>query len=287
MYHEKDIVKNEWLINRLIETFLSYNIDAGLVTVEQYAAHSYTVLPDAVIARMINPYISKQLEDNNVRVFNSSKLSNICNNKAETMRLIHKLGIEHIPTIAIYDDEGKQAYEVIAHENMEVDLSNAHEYVIKSVTGHGGKEVFLLSDFLKDRPDYGEQEKNAASFYSDKYIIQPLINCNGRDMRVYIIGNEIIGAVLRQTETGFKSNYSLGGHVSLYNLKDEQKNIIYSILDNIDIDYGGIDFLVCGEEDRLVFNEIEDVVGARMLSECSDIDYVNIYVSYILKELTK
>lgn len=287
MYHEKDVVKNEWFIKRLITECNSRCINAGLITVEEYMKGCYSKLPDAVVARMINPHISKQLENKNIRVFNNSEISYICNNKAETMRFIHSLGINHIPTMAVYEKDGKPCYEYIAYQEMDIDRTKPEKYVIKSVTGHGGREVWLLSDFINKKPVFGAQEKNAAISYSDIYIVQPLIECAGRDMRVYIVGNEIIGAVLRQSETGFKSNYSLGGKVSLYSLNSKQKKIINKITENINIDYGGIDFLVCGEDDTLIFNEIEDVVGARMLSECSDIDYVKLYITHIYNSLNK
>ena len=44
-----------------------------------------------------------------------------------------------------------------------------------------------------------------------------------------------------------------------------------------------IDFII-DDNDQLIFNEIEDVVGARMLYKCSDIDIVREYLSYIKKE---
>ena len=54
------------------------------------------------------------------------------------------------------------------------------------------------------------------------------------------------------------------------------------IANELKADYCGIDFLLFGNDDTLIFNEIEDVVGARMLSECSDIDYISLYVNHIL-----
>ena len=59
---------------------------------------------------------------------------------------------------------------------------------------------------------------------------------------------------------------------------------VNKIIDAFDFDYVGIDFLV-GENEELIFNEIEDVVGARMLSQCSDIDYAGMYIDYIKRHM--
>ena len=315
MYHKKDVEKNIWFINTFNEKCGLYNIQMELVTVEHFLQMYHEtgcLLPDAVVARMIHPAVSKLLEDEGVRVYNSFRVSNICNNKAECMRFINSLGIQHIPTLAISCINGRYVFEQICSDGGERNLKeliencfaetcpeddtkphpSAHiceKFVIKSVSGHGGREVMLLSEYFDK---YGcslddfklapaSQEQAAADYFSDKYVVQPLVECDGRDLRIYIIGGNIIGAVIRKANGGFKSNFSLGGTVEQYTLNSGQKSIVNKITDAMDIDYGGLDFLVCGENDELIFNEIEDVVGARMLSECSDIDYIECYVKYI------
>lgn len=317
LYHEKDVAKNIWFIETFIKKCNTYNVDMKLITVEQYLSEKLSGTPDAVIARMINPAVSKMLEDEGIRVYNNFKVSYICNNKAECIRYADSLGVRHIPTIAISLNEyGRYVYELIYNNSNknnnndnrddDIDLFTyklndvcpyndmPEKYVIKSVSGHGGREVMLLSDYFDKyncsfedfKPAPVLQERTAADYYADKYVVQPLIECDGRDLRVYIVGGRIIGAVLRTAHDGFKSNFSLGGSVELYTLNDAQKSIVKKITDSLAIDYGGLDFLVCGKNDELVFNEIEDVVGARMLSECSDIDYIGCYVKHIIGSLS-
>ncbi len=165
-----------------------------------------------------------------------------------------------------------------------IDENDLKRYVIKSVTGHGGAEVMTLYDYYNSDICMGHQEHNASIQYNDKCVIQPLVDTNGRDLRVYVIGNKIVKAILRQGQSSFKSNFSLGGNVSVYDLNESQKEIVYKIIDAFDFDYVGIDFLL-GENDELIFNEIEDVVGARMLSACTDIDYVSLYIEHIISRL--
>ncbi len=306
IYYDSYISKNRYFIDEIINEGKKSGLNVRLVTVEDLDNNMYDNLPDAVIMRAINPELSMKLEDMGIRLFNNASVSVLCNNKAETIRRVHKLGIIHIPTITVSLKSSAKdfqfSYEYICspflehyndtltklNENIlddifmknkcaDIDLS---KYVIKSVTGHGGREVMLLSDFYLGNGEFGAQERDASSFYSDKYIIQPLMSEYMSDIRVYIIDGKIIGAVKRSAGNGFKSNYSLGGRVCLFTPEGYMYEYIGKILTLCDFSYIGIDFLY-SSEGRPVFNEIEDVVGARMLSECGVDDYVRKYMEYI------
>ena len=117
------------------------------------------------------------------------------------------------------------------------------------------------------------------------FILQPFLKGPGKDVRVYVIGNEIVAAIERQAREGFRSNYSLGGAVRPVALTEEQKGLVAQICRIFDFGLAGIDFLV-DERGNFVFNEIEDVVGARMLYQCRpDIDLLGRYFSFILDKL--
>ena len=115
-------------------------------------------------------------------------------------------------------------------------------------------------------------------------VAQEKVGNRNSDLRVYVIGNKILASVLRESNEGFRANFSLGGNVSLYDLSDDEKKLINNIIDLFDFDMVGIDFIL-DDNGNLVFNEIEDVVGARMLYQCSDIDIVKEYLSYISKKI--
>ena len=50
------------------------------------------------------------------------------------------------------------------------------------------------------------------------------------------------------------------------------------------MDYAGIDFLLT-KDNKLIFNEIEDVVGSRMLSKLGINNTTDLYLEHIGKEL--
>ncbi|HLR69910.1 MAG TPA: hypothetical protein VK085_00585, partial [Pseudogracilibacillus sp.] len=106
----------------------------------------------------------------------------------------------------------------------------------------------------------------------------------GKDVRVFIVGKEIVGAVLRENKDDFRANFKLGGTATWYPLHSEQIKMINKIIHHFDFAMVGIDFLI-GPDDEFLFNEIEDVVGSRILSAVSDINILEKYVAHIKSKL--
>jgi glutathione synthase/RimK-type ligase-like ATP-grasp enzyme len=149
---------------------------------------------------------------------------------------------------------------------------------MKSVDGHGGTEVF----WANDRKEYQTIEQNFTR-QGKRFIAQTPCDILGKDMRVYAVGGEIIAAVLRTSQTQFKSNFSLGGKVELVQVDETQRRIVERLYEKLRFDFVGIDFLPSGK--GWVLNEIEDAAGARMLYACSDIDVVKLFIQHVVKSL--
>lgn len=69
----------------------------------------------------------------------------------------------------------------------------------------------------------------------------------------------------------------------MYEASDEQLKIITKLIKRIGIvDFVGIDFFLT-DNGQFIFNEIEDVVGSRMLSALGCNNTVPLYVEHILR----
>lgn len=224
--------------------------------------------PDFAINRAIYPLLSRQLELMGIRVFNNSFVADICNDKAKTYQYLARTGIPMVDSCFYKNDQLPDLLPQIKQPS-----------VIKAVDGHGGSQVFLLNGI-----DGATNEVILKGIASSDFVIQPLTGSRHQDLRVYVIGKDIIAAVLRTAKHGFKANFSLGGEVSLYQLSKQEKILVNTIIDMFDFDLVGIDFII-GEEGELIFNEIEDVVGSRMLYQCSDYNIVKSYLKYILHKM--
>ena len=200
---------------------------------------------DFVINRTNDYKIAEYYESRGIRVFNPSSLSKIANDKQKCYEFMKENGIEIMPI----NYKGVPA-------------------VKKKIDGHGGIDVYML---------------DKAEPFEDGYVYQKPCDTLGRDVRVWLIGGKIIASILRSSDTDFRSNFCLGGKASEYTLTDDDRALVYKIADLLDYDYIGIDFIF--NNGRLVFNEIEDTVGARMIYSLTDIDIISLYCDYIKEEL--
>lgn len=267
MHFEEASKKNITLHLLYFEDFI-YGIKANQYFIEnkicqiQITEKERIEIPDFVICRARVPMFTKQLEYLKIPVFNNAKVADICNDKAKTYQYLAQF---HIPMIET------EFYYANSLENTLKKRSSDSE-VIKSVDGHGGSQVFLTS------------EQPIETLRHSNFVIQPLTGKKHQDVRVYVIGKKIIAAVCRTASAGFKSNFSLGGKVEVYHLSEKQVFLVQKIINVFDFGLVGIDFLI-DEEEKLIFNEIEDVVGARMLYQCTDINLLELYFEYILLQL--
>lgn len=200
---------------------------------------------DFVINRTNCYEIGKYFENKGIRVFNPSELSKLANDKQKCYEFMQQNGIPIMP------------------------IDYTGEPVIKKkIDGHGGTEVFMLE---KAEP------------FEKGYVYQKPCDTLGKDLRVWVIGKKIVASILRQSDCDFRSNFCLGGNAERYTLNQKETRLINQIISLVKSDYIGIDFIFNNGE--LVFNEIEDTVGARMVYSKTDIDIIRLYCEYIKQEL--
>lgn len=278
VYNKEDAIKNntyiDWFIEEarkqgitmelIIRNELMVGIKNNRVTVLKNGEE--TTLPDLAVVRTIDPIFSSHLEEMGVLVFNSSRVARICNHKSLTHREVQKLSIPMVDT-----------YFYKSNTLPEKPPLN-FPFVMKSAHGRGGLEVLFINSY-----DTWNRSKKILS--SGDIVIQTANVQRGKDLRVFIVGKEIVACVLRESTKDFRANFTLGGTASLYPLNSEEIRMIKKICNHFDFDMVGVDFLI-DKEGNLLFNEIEDVVGSRTLSKLTDINLLEKYTTHIYKKWT-
>lgn len=248
--------------------------------------------PVFVLVRTINPGLNRFLEEKGIPVFNSYRVSCLCNDKGKTLAYLKEM-VFCVPSISVsylelpyvleQDKESLRAYfekhfNYSTHEEQERPLiRQAEDFVLKAVDGHGGGQVYSVGQ---------ERERIMREMKEKDFVLQPMIPTGerSRDLRVYVIGKGIIAAVERSSEGDFRANYSRGAEVSLYALNEFQKEIVHRVIKEFEFGMAGIDFIL-DVDGRMILNEIEDVVGARMLYRCApQINIVSQYIRYLVEE---
>ncbi len=276
VYNPNEAVKNRAFIDMFTDKGKNYNLDISLCLKNDFKDRLYDNILFC-INRTRDLNISKICEDNNISAYNSSFVTALANNKYKTIEFFRDYFNKHDIKLS-YDIFPDTCF--LSCEEYENNKLNLCEYlkekkgfihfdkppVIKSVSGHGGKEVFLLDD----KYDYQHIS------FPDGCIIQRFIESNACDIRVYVLNNKIYSCILRQGKDSFKSNFSLGGKIKKYEPDTDNINIISHFINAFSLEkYGfvGIDFLIDSDK-RIYFNEVEEMAGTRMLYSLTDKDIV-------------
>ncbi len=273
IYDRAGAGRNEWFIKRLTEACFECNISLKLLIEEDI---SYGIFDneaciisngerleraELAVVRAIDPLLSHQLESMGVRTFNSARVSEVCNDKRRTHILASDLGIPTLDTVFC--------------DKRHFDRSSVHyPCILKSASGHGGSEVFYItceSELLPCLEKIGQNE----------FLLQTRANISSDDIRVYVMGQEVLAQVKRSSPDDFRSNYSLGGTIErVYDKRLEEYAL--NIASSLASDFVGVDFIVDGG--KIYLNEVEDVVGTRMLYALGITEVCELYARYISKK---
>ena len=251
IYSRIDKEKNTWFIDECIQRFADKGV--SLVYADESEVEDFIEKNNYSFAiyRGRDHKIVEFLESKGIKCINNSLANRIANDKYLSFEFLSKEKIAVIPTFSPLE-------EVVTFP-----------LVMKSVDGHGGQEVFLINN--KDEAEtFRKQNK--------RYVYQKYYPNEG-DLRLYVLGKKVIGAVYRHSKDGFKSNFSLGGDIVSYEPEQEIANIAIKVAELLDADYIGVDFIKI--DNKWCVNEIEDPVGARMLYKTTNIDVIELLVNYI------
>ncbi|PGL71282.1 ATP-grasp domain-containing protein [Bacillus sp. AFS055030] len=278
IYSEVDAEKNRTYIDWLVSSASKNGIELKLIYTEHIVIgvrNGINILcyegkelckPAFVIMRAISQILSSHFEEMGIRTFNNRAISTMANHKFLTHQKLASLGIPMLDTFYYKKSTIIKSLGIVHFP-----------CVLKNCTGRGGSEVY----FINNQEELLETVQNS-NF--DELLIQSVAEQLGKDLRVFIIGKEIVAAVLRYSEKDFRANFSLGGSAMLYELSKYERELIQKIVDSFDFDFVGIDFMF-DANNQLILNEIEDVVGSRTLYTVSDIDIVSLYMDYIKKQI--
>ncbi|MBE6544401.1 MAG: ATP-grasp domain-containing protein [Ruminococcaceae bacterium] len=218
---------------------------------------------DFILNRCIDPMFAEFAERSGITLFNSAEVCRICNDKRLTHIYLAGSGIPMADSAFL--------------NKYDLDYSpKSYPAVLKAPDGHGGSEVFFV-----------RSKKELDSFsYTDRLIQTPCEKL-GYDLRVYVMDGEILASVLRHSPNDFRSNFSLGGTAELYTLSQDQKDLVYKVIGAMPKGalYVGIDFIFDG--DKMLLNEIEDIVGSRMLYTKTSIPVHELLTDCVINKMNK
>lgn len=218
--------------------------------------------------------LAKYIESEGIKVFNNSKSIYLCDDKSLTYITLRNKNIKQPKTIfspLIY-------YHNLSNDNEYIDFvvkTLRLPFVFKECFGSFGQQVYLINDV-------DDLKKRISSSDVWPYIMQEFINTSfGRDLRIYVVGDKVVGGMLRRNTNGdFRANIEIGGEGTKYKINDKQKEIALSAVKNLGLDFAGVDLLF-GENEEPILCEVNSnayFTGFNKAVETSVEDYIFDYI---------
>jgi len=279
--------RNEYETNRLVESFTNKNISAMVghpddfdIVVSQdlnqsikYKGQDFTK-PDLVLVRLgagILPFqlaIIRQFEEMGVPCVNPSKPINVVRDKLRTGQILaaNKIPIPKTMMVRYPIDDGLVEHHI------------GFPCVVKLVTGSYGEGVYLC----ERKRDYKKLMEFIDTLGAKKtMIVQEYMGTKpGEDLRVFVVGGKVIGAMRRIAPEGdFRANITGGGTGSNYEVTPEIEYLARETARVLELNIAGVDLLF--SETGFVVCEANSNPGFSGFEKYCQVDVADHITEYI------
>jgi gamma-F420-2:alpha-L-glutamate ligase len=236
--------------------------------------------PDAILCRTgaetsyFTLAVLRHFERQGVMMFNGSRAIEAVADKLQTLQILSQRGIPTPRTIL-----GKFPVDVGL-----VERELGFPVVVKTLRGTRGAGVVLCNSKAEfnDLADLLDGAEAGADFLFQQYVTAS----HGRDVRVLVVNGKARAAMERRSTDGsFKSNISLGGQATRFELPPEMAHLAVMTARALDLDIAGIDILFDKEGYRIC--EANSSPGFQALEPACDINVPEIIFSAMQARLEK
>jgi RimK family alpha-L-glutamate ligase len=230
---------------------------------------------DAVFARIIPSGTLEQIiyrvdalhwiEDRGVTVINSPRAIERAVDKFYTSALLREAGLPTPETVVC-----ERAADALAAVEAFGDV------VVKPIFGSMGLGLVRVSDVEVARRVIKPLEQARAVFY-----VQRWVEHGGRDLRAFVVGGRVVGAIERLAAAGeWRTNVSLGGRAAAVTLPDEWSALAVRAAAIVGADYAGVDLLPSADG-RVFVLEVNGIPGWEGLQRATGIDVAGSLVALL------
>jgi len=254
-------------------------IDAKITQVNTESKKSDFDFGDVVLERCVSYFrglhFTACLEFLDVPVINSFEVANNCGNKMITSLLLKK---HNVPTPKTYFTFSSEA----ALENLE---KIGYPVVIKPVVGSWGRGVMPLKD--RDTADAIIEVRELNDGPLDRiYYLQEMVNRPPRDIRVIVVGDQVVAAMYRTSSGSFKTNIAVGGEPVACEITKELEDVCMKAAKAVGGGILGVDVM----EDKkrgLVVHEVNNTVEFKGLAKVVKKDIPKEMIDFAIKSAIK
>ncbi|EIM05629.1 hypothetical protein A1A1_14974 [Planococcus antarcticus DSM 14505] len=234
-------------------------------------------IPDFAILLDKDILLGYFLKSRGVPVYNDPTVIDLCDNKATQYVQLAAQGLPMPRTIVapkVYPNFSilDSGYFEKVIERLELPM------IIKEGHGSFGMKVYLIET---EEQFYEKVD----SLRGIDFVFQEFIaSSRGRDIRVNIVGGQIVAAMYRYSETDFRANITNGGVASPIKLTLAQKEMALAAAHAVGATFAGVDLLF-GENDEPLVCEVNAAAHIRNILNVTGINVADAMIAYILEDL--
>ncbi|MEJ5293204.1 MAG: lysine biosynthesis protein LysX [Candidatus Methanosuratincola sp.] len=269
-----------WEEKALHETCVKRGVDFSLVSAEKVyfdltSKDKPDWLGDVVIQRCVSHFrglhATAALESYGVRVINRYQTSELCGNKVLNTITFKRAGIPTPRTCLAFTPEAT----IEALENI------GYPAILKPVVGSWGRLVSLLKD--KTAATVALEHREMMFPLYQIYYAQEMVKRPPRDLRVFVIGEEVPVAIYRVNNSDdWRTNTARGGKVENCPITPEIRELALKAAAAVGGGVFGVDMME--DDGRLVVHEINSTVEFKNTVPATGIDIPGMIVDYAIRE---
>ena len=191
--------------------------------------------------------------------------------------------VDKLWTTAILERAGLAVPETVVCESVEEAITAFRalgDVIVKPLFGSMGLGMVRVSD-----EDVAFRVFRALEAIRGVYYIQRTIDHDGRDVRAFVVGGRVIGAIERRA-SGWRTNLARGGRAQAVTLDAEWSTLALRAAAAVGAEYAGVDLLPA--RDRTVYVlEVNGIPGWRGLQEATSVDVAAAIVEHVLERLAR
>jgi RimK family alpha-L-glutamate ligase len=225
---------------------------------------------DAVLARIVPNGSLEQIiyrvdalhwiEDRGIPVINSARAIERSVDKFYTTALLQEAGLPVPETVVC--ERGGDAMAAIARI-----LDSGAEVIVKPIFGSMGHGLVRIADLEVAWRVVRPLEQMRSVFY-----IQRAIDHGGRDVRLFVVGGEVVGAVERTAAAGdWRTNVARGGSARAIKAPPHWCESAIAAAAAVGADYAGVDLLQSPSGEMFVL-EVNGIPGWHGLQGATGVD---------------
>lgn len=243
---------------------------AGLTNEQAALFHA-----DAVLARIIPSGSLEQIifrvdalhwiEDHGVLVVNSPRAIERSVDKFYTDALLHEAGLDTPDTVVC--ETTADALDAVRRFG---------DAVIKPIFGSMGSGLVRVSD-----PDVAFRIIRALDQVRTVFYVQRYVEHDGRDIRVFVVGGRVLGAIERRALQGdWRTNVARGANAVPFELPVAWAQIAVRAAAAIGADYAGVDLLP-SRDGRVFVLEVNGIPGWEGLQRATGLDVADALAAHV------